>query len=304
MSAVVFAFPGCERLASVVAGRLSASRGELVLHRFPDEESYVRLSTPVDGCAVVLACSLDRADAKLLPLAFTAGAARELGATSVGIVAPYLGYLRQDARFRAGEAITSATFAKIVSEFADWLVTVDPHLHRYRGLEEIYALRASVIRSAPAIARWVRDNVPEPMIVGPDAESEQWAAEIARRAGAPCAVLDKIRRGDFEVEVSIPTIGDLGSRTAVLVDDIISSGRTMIAAVRALLRSGARAPVCVGVHAVFAGDAYDALAASGAARIVTCNTIAHPSNAIDLNDAVAAAVEEIVGEVFATAGSG
>ena len=303
MNAVVFAFPGCEPLADVLAARLSALRGELVLHRFPDEESYVRLSTPVDGRAVVLACSLDRADAKLLPLAFAAEAARELGAASVGIVAPYLGYLRQDARFRAGEAITSATFAKIVSEFADWLVTVDPHLHRYRGLEEIYALRASVVRAAPAIARWIRDNVSEPVIIGPDAESEQWAAEIARRAGAACVVLNKIRRGDFEVEVSVPTVGDFGSQTAVLVDDIISSGRTMIAAVRELLNSGARAPVCVGVHPVFSGDAYAALAASGAARIVTCNTIAHPSNAIDLNEVVAAAVEEIVGEVFATAGS-
>lgn len=304
MSAVVFGFPGCEELAGALVGPLGASRGELVLHRFPDEENYVRLATPVDGHAVVLACGLDRAERKLLPLVFAAAAARELGAVSVGIVAPYLGYLRQDARFREGEAITSATFAKVLSEFSDWLVTVDPHLHRYRGLEEIYALRASVVRAAPAMARWIRDNVPQPVIVGPDAESEQWAAEIARRVNAPCVMLEKTRRGDRDVEVSVPRIESLGSRTAVLVDDIISSGRTMIAAVRQLLRSGARAPVCVGVHAIFAGDAHDALAASGAARIVTCNTIAHPTNAIDLNGAIAAAVEEMVGEPVAAAGSG
>jgi ribose-phosphate pyrophosphokinase len=304
VTAVVFGFPGHEELARALVGRLGALGGELVLRRFPDQESYVRLATPVAGRAVVLACGLHRADEKLLPLLFAAAAARELGAASVGIVAPYLGYMRQDARFQPGEAITSATFANILSGFADWLVTVDPHLHRHRSLDEIYALRASVVRAAPAISQWIRENVPEPLIVGPDAESEQWAAEIARRAGAPCVVLEKIRRGDLDVEVSVPDIAALRARTAVLVDDIISSGRTMIAAVRRLRRSGARAPVCVGVHAVFAGDALEALEAAGAARIATCNTVTHPTNAIDLNGLIAGAVQDhIVGKIVSMDGS-
>jgi ribose-phosphate pyrophosphokinase len=293
VSAVVFGFPGHEELARVLVARLGASSGELVSRRFPDEESYVRLATPVAGRAVVLVCGLHRADEKLLPLAFAAAAARELGAASVGIVAPYLGYMRQDARFQPGEAITSATFAKILSGFAGWLVTVDPHLHRYRALDEIYSLRASVVQAAPAISQWIRDNVPEPLIVGPDGESGQWAAEIARRAGAPCVVLEKVRHGDREVEVTVPEIEGLQAHTPVLVDDIISSGRTMIAAVRQLRRSGARAPVCVGVHAIFAGDARESLEAAGAARIATCNTIAHPTNAIDLSGLIAGAVETL-----------
>ena len=304
MTPIVFGFPGHEELARVLVERLGASSGELVLHRFPDEERYVRLATPVAGRAVVLACGLHRADEKLLPLVFAAAAARELGAASVGIVAPYLGYLRQDARFRTGEAITSATFAKILSGFADWLVTVDPHLHRYRALDEIYSLRASVVRAAPAISRWIRENVSEPLIVGPDSESGQWAAEIARRAGAPYVVLEKVRRGDLEVEVSVPRIDALHARTAVLVADIISSGRTMIAAVSQLRRSGARAPVCVGVHAIFAGDAREALEAAGAGRIATCNTVTHPTNAIDLNGLIAGAVQDyVVGKALSTAGS-
>lgn len=73
-----------------------------MLRRFPDGESYVRLDAPVGGRDALLVCGLDRPDERLLPLVFAAGAARELGAASVGIVAPYLGYLRQDRRFRDG----------------------------------------------------------------------------------------------------------------------------------------------------------------------------------------------------------
>jgi hypothetical protein len=79
---------------------------------------------------IVLVCTLNDPDSKTLALLFAARNAKELGARSVGLVAPYLGYMRQDRRFREGEAITSAHFAALVSSSFDWLVTVDPHLHR------------------------------------------------------------------------------------------------------------------------------------------------------------------------------
>jgi ribose-phosphate pyrophosphokinase len=77
----------------------------------------------------------------------------------------------------------------------------------------------------------------------------------------------------------------------VLVDDVIASAATMIEATRLLREAGWPAPVCLGVHGVFAGNAYQALEDAGAARIVTCRTIAHPSNAIDLSHPIAEAVK-------------
>jgi ribose-phosphate pyrophosphokinase len=103
-------------------------------------------------------------------------------------------------------------------------------------------------------------------------------------------VLRKTRHGDREVEVSLPDADRVRGRTPVLVDDILSTGRTMIAAVRQLQRLELNRPVCVGVHAIFAGDAWAALQAAGPAKIVSCNTIAHPSNAIDLHAYIAEAV--------------
>ena len=265
MNEVVFAIPGNEPLARLLAARQGAVEGALALRRFPDGESYVRLDAPVSGRDVILVCGLDRPDEKLLPLVFAAGAARELGATSVGIVAPYLGYLRQDRRFRDGEALTSAAFAKLLSGYADWLVTVDPHLHRYRSLEQIYSLRTAVAHAARGISDWIQEQVEAPLLVGPDAESEQWVAEVARLSGCPHIVLEKARRGDREVEVSAPAIERYRDRTPVLIDDIISTGATMAEAVVRLVRAGMRAPFCVAVHPVFADGAAAALIAAGAA---------------------------------------
>ena len=294
MNLVVFALPGNEALARSLATALGAELGTSEVRRFPDGDSYVRLDTSVAGKTVILVSTLDRADEKFLPLSFMAATARDLGAIRVGLVCPYLAYMRQDMRFHAGEAITSVYFAKLLSETLDWLVTVDPHLHRHHSLDEIFSISAVTVHAAHYLAAWIKDNVPEPVLIGPDSESEQWVASVASGAGAPYVVLDKVRNGDRDVEVSVPDLGKALGRTPVLVDDIISTGRTMIAGVRQLTTIGHRPPVCVGVHAIFAGDAYAALHAAGAAKIVTCNTIPHESNAIDVAALIAEGVRRVV----------
>jgi ribose-phosphate pyrophosphokinase len=130
------------------------------------------------------------------------------------------------------------------------------------------------------------------VLIGPDSESEQWVSEVARGADAPWLVLEKVRRGDREVSVSIPDPGAGAARghTPVLVDDIISTARTMMAAARHMAAQALPAPVCIGVHAVFAADAYAELTRLGVARVVTCNTIVHESNAIDLSGPLGDAV--------------
>lgn len=287
MAPIVFSLPGNEVLSSALVKRLDAERGELELRRFPDGETYVRLGTPVDRRRVILVCTLDRPDAKFLPLVLTAAAARDLGAMQVGLVSPYLAYMRQDRRFQAGEAVTSAYFAALLSKQVDWLVTVDPHLHRRSSLSEIYSIPFAVQHAASAISAWIRDEVRSPVLIGPDSESEQWVAAIAREAGVPFIVLEKNRRGDRDVEVSVPKVERWRDHTPVLIDDIISTARTMIETIVHLKAASLSPPVCIGIHGVFADNAYDEMQAAGAGRVVTCNTISHPSNAIDLTDLLA-----------------
>lgn len=289
MSPVILSVPGNEPVARSLCATLGAEPGQCTVRPFPDGEIYVRVDTPVTGRRVVLACTLDRPGDKLLPLLLLAATCRDLGAAEVGLVAPYLAFMRQDERFRPGEGVTSMYFAELLSRAVSWLVTVDPHLHRWRTLEDIYAIPTRVARAAPAIAAWVRANVRDPVIVGPDAESEQWAGAVAADLGAPYAILEKTRHGDREVEIAAPDLAGFGDRTPVLVDDIVSTGRTMIEALGHLRRAGLRAPVCVCVHPVFADRADDDLRTAGAERVVSCNTIAHATNAIPVDDLVSAA---------------
>lgn len=293
MRSLVVALPGNEIMAEALSAQLDAEQGRVELHRFPDGETYVRLETDVKDRAVILVCTLDRPDAKFLPLTFVAATARELGAESVGLICPYLAYMRQDTRFKPGEGITSRYFAAALGQFFNWLVTADPHLHRRKSLSEIYPIPSAVVHAAPLIATWIRDHVTAPLIVGPDSESEQWVASVAQEAGAPYVVLQKQRRGDRAVEVSIPDIGRWRDRTPVLVDDIISTARTMIETASRLRAAGASDIVAVGVHGIFADAALDELRAAGVRQVVTCNTVPHPTNAIDLTGVLVDAVRTL-----------
>ncbi len=281
------AHPG---LSARVQAVLGAERGALELRRFPDGECYLRLETSPAARAVILLCPLDGPDTRTLPVLFAAATCRELGADSVGLAAPYLAYMRQDIRFRPGEAVTSRTYAALLSDALDWLVTVDPHLHRYDSLDEIYRIPTRSLAAAPALAAWIAAEVAHPVLIGPDAESAQWVADVAKRIGAPWRVLEKSRRGDREVSVSVPDLEAHRHCTPVLLDDIVSTGATMVAALEHLRSQGAVAPVCLAVHGLFADQAEAALRQAGAARVVTCNTVVHPSNGVCVAEVLAGGI--------------
>jgi len=283
MKFLIFPMPGNEAQAQSLADELGAEIGTLEVRQFPDGEAYVRAITSPHGCRVILFATLWHPDTTFLPLMFTADVMREMGAEEIGLVAPYLSYMRQDKRFKDGEAITSTTFARLLSVTVDWLVTVDPHLHRRKSLSEIYSIPATALHAAPIIGKWLANNVKDMLLVGPDSESEQWVKAVAEVADAPFIILEKIRRGDRDVEVSVPDAEKWKNRTPVLVDDIISTARTMIETIKHLRTTDLKPPICIGVHAVFSGDAFEVLQREGVAKIVTCNSVPHSSNEIDLS---------------------
>jgi ribose-phosphate pyrophosphokinase len=286
----VHAFPGNEALACTIADTLGTVATPVVVDRFPDGEACVRVGGDRSRRSAILVCSLEHSDEKILPLLFVTGALHALGAPRVGLVAPYLAYMRQDRAFHEGEVASAIHFARLLSESVDWLVTVEPHLHRIASLDAIYSIPACAVHVSDAIARWISANVANAVVIGPDAESRQWARSVADAAGVPFEILEKRRLASERVEVTVPHIGQWRDRTPVVVDDVVSTGHTMMETVRHLRDAGARAPVCVAVHALFAGNSYSALLRAGARRVITTNTIAHASNHIDVSGHVAAAV--------------
>ncbi|OUS06273.1 phosphoribosylpyrophosphate synthetase [Rhodobacterales bacterium 52_120_T64] len=294
MKPVVFAFPDNEDIAQDLVAHLGAELGEMNVHRFPDGETVTRILTPVAGRKVILVCTLDRPDEKFLPLIFAAATLRDLGALEVGLIAPYLCYLRQDERFRDGEGITARYFAKALGQWIDWILTVDPHLHRINSLSDIYRVPSAVVHAAPAISGWIRENVSNPLVIGPDNESKQWVAAVADKAGAPYLVLEKTRFGDREVAISMPENISGSNYTPVLVDDIISTGKTMIKTVENLVTQGTPPPICIGIHAIFAETAYQDFQITGVTKLITTNSIQHPSNVIDLSTLIANSVKHLL----------
>ena len=299
MTPILFAFPGADQLAASLCEQVGAQMCTVRWRHFPDGESLLALDGNCRGRDVVVVCTLRDPDRLALPLLFAARTARELGARSVGLVAPYLAYMRQDARFHSGEAIASSHFASFLSWTFDWLVTVDPHLHRHRDLGALFGIPTEHVTAMPMIGEWIRANVIDPILIGPDSESAQWVQPLGFAIHAPVVRLSKRRLGDREVEVSALPNAQTDGRTPVLVDDIISSGRTLMDVLTRLrLRArGSAAPICIAVHGVFAPGAYRELLAAGAGRVVTTNTIAHSTNAIDVASALAPAIRRQIDNV-------
>jgi ribose-phosphate pyrophosphokinase len=288
-------FPLSERDEGTVDALLShmdGERGELELDRFPDQERYLRVHSDVEGKSVVIVHTLIHPDEHFLTLYFLSRTAKDLGAERVDLLAPYLAYMRQDRRFEPGEALSSAYFAELLSGMLDGLVTVEPHLHRWNALSDIYSIPYEIVHASSSIADQLIRELDAPFLIGPDEESEQWVRELAERAGAPYMIREKERHGGREVEVSASGNEVPEGSTPVLVDDIASTGRTMIETVERSKKEGTRDPVCVVVHPLFVDDAYQELQSRNA-RVVSCNTVPHPSNGIDLTQRLAEGIKRL-----------
>ncbi len=287
-----FAMPHNETVTTAVAHGLGADTGTIELRQFPDGETYLRYATDPAGRDIALLCTLNHPDGKILPLLFAAKTARELGAKRVGLVAPYLAYMRQDRRFYSGEALTSRCTADLISGAFDWLVTVEPHLHRYQSLGDLYTIPSRAVSAAPVVSSWISSQVTNGVLVGPDEESENWISEIAKTTSLPFTILQKTRRSDRNVEIRIRDATLLAGRTPVIVDDIIASGETLRAVVRQVREHSQEKPICIGVHALFANQSDQMLEAEGA-TLVTCNTVPHETNAIDVTGLLAECVANL-----------
>lgn len=286
MKPIIFSLYGSKKIAEELIQQLNYERGMIEIRRFPDEEVYVKLGCEVSERKVFFIATLDRIDNKLLPLIFAADTVRELGAKEVGLIAPYLSYMRQDKRFKEGEGITSKYFGKLLSSYFDWMITIDPHLHRWDSMDEIYSIPVDVLHAVEPISNWIKMNVKDPLIIGPDRESLQWVFEIAGNIRAPFIILEKTRKGDKQVEIVIPEIKKYKNCTPILLDDIISTGKTMIEVITQLKILEMKPPICIGVHAVFTEGAYAELLQSGVLKVVTSNTIEHPSNQLDITGTI------------------
>lgn len=269
------------------AAGLSVSR--IDRHRFPDGELKLRLPPQLPERVVVLR-TLDQPDEKLIELLLVARTARQLGAKHLTLVAPYLAYMRQDMAFQPGEVVSQLIIGRFLADLFDSVITVDPHLHRISKLEEAVPTSSAIVLSgAPLLSDLIASKHQQPLLIGPDEESGQWLAQAAQRHGFEYGVCHKTRHGDRNVEIVLPPLTIKG-RAVVLIDDVASSGHTLAGAARLLIAAGAASVDVAVTHALFAGDALQVIQSAGVGDVWSTDCITHPSNAVSMAPAIAAAL--------------
>lgn len=290
MSAVLHYFPDGEGPAQALAQALDIPARAIALRHFPEGDSLVRVAEA--GARALVFRTLNDPNSKLVELFLAASALRDGGAGHVTLVAPYLGYMRQDKAFAPGEAVSQKVIGSLLAHAFDALVTVDPHLHRTPSLDLVMPGRQTVNVSASAVLAAALETLVsrDTVLVGPDAESRPWVAAIAAPLGLEMLVGEKVRRGDRAVVLRVPDAARAAGRPVLLVDDMISSGGTLIACAEALRAAGARSVAAAVTHCLSSADDLARLAAAGIAPLLATDSVAGPAARISLAPALAAAI--------------
>jgi ribose-phosphate pyrophosphokinase len=292
MSVALHAFAEDWAPAVRLAALLDVPLSPVHTHTFPDGECLPRV--PKVAQTTLVYRSLDRPNAKLVELLLAADAWRRGGVRRLVLVAPYLPYMRQDKAFSEGEPVSQRVVADLLDSAFDRIVTVDPHLHRTASLASLFtSAEYTVVRGGDALVSLLRSSpyAKNLVVVGPDAESEQWARHIAEGLGLRYGVLSKERRGDRNVVLSVPDGLDVRGASVLLVDDICSSGATLVAAITTLKAAGARAVGVFVTHALWNEAAIANLRASGAEWIAASDSCNHPAEEVRLAKVLAAALK-------------
>ncbi len=284
---VIQSLPSSAGAASKLATRLGVSNHEIALHRFPDGE--LRVTVGRAASTTIVYASLDQPNDKLISLLFAAEALRRGGADRLVLVAPYLCYMRQDIAFEAGDAISQVAIGSFLGSTYDRIITVDAHLHRTKEIRSVFqSIESDNISAIPAIAEFLRSTGIDDrsVVVGPDSESQPWVMDLAGRLGVAHAVAEKTRRSDRSVEIKFVNPALFSGRPILIVDDIVSSGGTLLRCTERLLEAGASSVDAIVTHALFPPELVGEFLRRGIRSIRSTDSVLHPTNAISLGEVI------------------
>ena len=288
---IVLTFPEYEQPGQRLAEELNIDHKMVGVHHFPDGESRVRVPTPLPE-HVIFCRSLNHPNEKLVELIFAISAARKHGAKNITLVSPYLCYMRQDMEFNPGDAVSQHILGELLSHYVDTLITVDPHLHRTNKLEDSIPVKNAIALNAYSLTgAFINQQADNPILIGPDNESEQWVSAIAKPLNLEYIIAKKKRRGDLSVSIELPDYSYSG-RDIVIVDDIISTGCTMVEVAKSLSKEGVKEINAFVTHALFSDKVGQFVKNSDIQNIWSTDSIIHTSNTVFLAPLLARGILE------------
>lgn len=284
---IIYSFSESKILAKKVATQLNSEFSELEAEQFPDGESYIRLTKNPKGKDVIFIISFaHEPNKRIIETLLAASAARDLKAKKIILIATYLPYMRQDFRFHDGEAISARMIIPAISMLFDKVYAVDPHLHRIKDLESL-APNAHVLTTRRLLAEYAAKNFRDYKIVGPDEESSQWDSLIAKALHRESTILKKQRLSSYKVKIQSKALG----KKVLIIDDIISTGRTILETISTAKKHGAEKIAVIGIHGIFANNCDKII--SKQAELITTNTIQNKYAKIDISPIISELLENL-----------
>ncbi len=293
MNMMIFGGSNYQNLAERVARHARYELGELFVKRFPDNEIYVRLVSNVEGkdCTIIQST---RTNDELVELILILDALKDMKARKITAVVPYLGYARQDKRSKPGEALSAKTVLKQIDNYSDRILTLNCHfldeegehdVSKYFDLQDqklvLNNLDAFPILTEYFKEKFAKENV---IIISPDKGALQYAEKAARIIGCEFDHLEKTRISARKVKIDGKNLSVKG-KDVLMLDDIISTGGTILEAAKVLREAGAKSVRAGCVHGVFAEGIENLLEAVD--ELACTNTLNTSVSEIDVSELIA-----------------
>lgn len=288
--------------SEILASKLSAK--VLDIHRkiFPDGELYVRIKEPekIRGKVVIVANTLyPRQNDSLVETLLLIDAVRHNNPSKIILLIPYIAYSRQDKIFLPGEPISAEVVLKTLSHIGgDCLITID--IHSPKSLNSFNGIAENILVSDILVEKALR-YVEKPIILAPDKGAIGRAKYAAEKHGLEYDYLVKQRDRITGEITMIPREITVENRDVIIVDDIISTGGTIVTAAKLMLKQGARRVVLATSHGLFIGNALEKIKASGIVKLLIANTLGTKPNdplieVVDVTHRIADAITKLIGK--------
>lgn len=254
-----------------MAKHLGMELGNLEIKNFSDKEIWVKFHDNIRGKIVIIVQSTQAPADNLVELLIAIDAAKRASARAVFVVIPYFGYARQDRKDEPRVAISAKLMANLITvSGADRVITMDLHCSQIQGffdipLDHLYASRV-------LLPYWQEKNIPNLVVVAPDVGSIKMARFWSKKLNAGLAMMDKRRTGHNESEV-VNIIGEVAGKNALVVDDMIDTAGTFVAAINTLKNNKAEKIYGSCIHPVCSGEAYNRLYRAPLEELVVTDTI-------------------------------
>jgi ribose-phosphate pyrophosphokinase len=269
-------------LAGAIAAELDTAVGTATVDAWKNGETRIKIDENVRGSDVfVVQPTSDPVDHHLMELLLFIDAAKRASAQRITAVIPYYGYARQEKKTSGREPISAKLVANLLTVAgADRILAIDLHAP---AIEGFFDIPVDHLRATPLLARAFRRMVEgDVVVVSPDAGGVTRAEDFRVRVGGSLAIISKQRSGPDRTEM-LNMVGEVEGKVAVIVDDMISTGGTLIEAVNMLEQRGARTVYVAATHGIFAAGALDLIASSSIARVLVTDTIPVPANAAKID---------------------